>query len=862
MTDIYEHEKPYALTLTYQVTPAPSNLTAPYDLHGTYDAEAGGGSQAVNVGGFDSLAFGLTSAINHQQFVSATGWEATQHSTHDIKNKNQFVFAGLGGSSLAFGDSEIFNRNTYTTVTGIQLAQYGTTRVEHYRRGLLIGGVDHAAVETPLIRNANRTISPLGINTNHPSNHLIGGTRYILAEGFSATTFGTRIIPEIQTVYPSGMTGAFGEVVIANRRKVITTIGFSTGGAQPADRWGSAKAYNKRQYINMYFDGDSELNPPAWPIWTKIANRNRVIATFGKKETIFAEPIVANNARVLVAQGISAQDAPPFYKSGMVSHRIRTIPMIGIESFSSSMWGVVYNNARLVKPIGKDCALFGVAKAVKTRRYFDHIGGFDSSVFGTSMTSHRVRTITLDSRYAIAPPSIKLPEVKLFTRYIDGIGADVSRLGSPSLTIHFNRITPRWTMRDRYGLPTLRNVTPQVRAYGHNSEEHGTAQVRLQWRPVHAFGENSQGFGRSEVAYRDRTRFITGFNAGFVSDKLKVIQSGAPPYSTQTIYASSIDAPSSGVHTVNQRVIYVPSILTSINFGEVSVAANTIRVEPGYQELLVGNPSVSLRNRIILVAASKDPPEPSIPRISPHTLMVLSVEMEEKPFGTAYVTLQNRRVFAHSLLGTRIGNPELKLKRQYIEPNGIKSYRFGWHSIPGIQLIEQYESVDFSEMGYNQLSRPPHSGPQEINPFGLLSYQSEPPIAELKNRTIIPNGHDSLIMGASISGDTPYMWQGLRIGPRVPIVANGTDMSSFGLTWISNRVRGLSTAGFDSFLCEYQLEAFDRRMKVTRRVIPVVPRQLAPVGIPAFVAGTPNVRAGVHYIRPDGNADQYRKGAF
>ncbi len=41
MTDTYEHEKPYSLTSTYQDTPAPSALTAPYDLHGTYDAAAG-----------------------------------------------------------------------------------------------------------------------------------------------------------------------------------------------------------------------------------------------------------------------------------------------------------------------------------------------------------------------------------------------------------------------------------------------------------------------------------------------------------------------------------------------------------------------------------------------------------------------------------------------------------------------------------------------------------------------------------------------------------------------------------------------------------------------------------------------------
>ncbi len=37
MSDNFEHDKPYLLTAEYQDSPAPSALTAPYDLHATYD---------------------------------------------------------------------------------------------------------------------------------------------------------------------------------------------------------------------------------------------------------------------------------------------------------------------------------------------------------------------------------------------------------------------------------------------------------------------------------------------------------------------------------------------------------------------------------------------------------------------------------------------------------------------------------------------------------------------------------------------------------------------------------------------------------------------------------------------------------
>lgn len=37
MADNYEHDKPYVLSATYQITPLPSSLSAPYDLHAVYD---------------------------------------------------------------------------------------------------------------------------------------------------------------------------------------------------------------------------------------------------------------------------------------------------------------------------------------------------------------------------------------------------------------------------------------------------------------------------------------------------------------------------------------------------------------------------------------------------------------------------------------------------------------------------------------------------------------------------------------------------------------------------------------------------------------------------------------------------------
>ena len=69
--------------------------------------------------------------------------------------------------------------------------------------------------------------------------------------------------------------------------------------------------------------------------------------------------------------------------------------------------------------------------------------------------------------------------------------------------------------------------------------------------------------------------------------------------------------------------------------------------------------------------------------------------------------------------------------------------------------------------------------------------------------------------------------------------------------------------GWDSFACEYDYQQFNKRMRV-RLGTPNggAPRRVSPRGDVHSAVGAPGLRPGTHYIRPDGNSDQYRKGAF
>ena len=106
------------------------------------------------------------------------------------------------------------------------------------------------------------------------------------------------------------------------------------------------------------------------------------------------------------------------------------------------------------------------------------------------------------------------------------------------------------------------------------------------------------------------------------------------------------------------------------------------------------------------------------------------------------------------------------------------------------------------------------------------------------------------------------MWQGLRVGELVKGNYGGFENEVFGDTSVSLKVRNVEAQGFESFVMEYDYTQFDKRMRVVRQELPKPKLWIEPVGVDTLIVAVPNIKPAVHYIRPDGNADQYRKGAF
>ena len=274
--------------------------------------------------------------------------------------------------------------------------------------------------------------------------------------------------------------------------------------------------------------------------------------------------------------------------------------------------------------------------------------------------------------------------------------------------------------------------------------------------------------------------------------------------------------------------------------------------------------------------------DPEKPRLSPHTIYAVreapTQAVVNHPrgglhfvdagaiFGRAEVTLQHRvinaRFFANQWVMPGYGRPTLQLKRHYIKPTGFTTFRAGWHMVPGTQRVTQFDSSAMASYGAAKVAHYVPPGPRAVKPAGLNAQLFGMNRIDMFHRQVKPQGYVATLMGTCLPNDLPYMWQGLRVGPLMPTIPNGFQADLHGEPWVSFRVREAALQGFDAFLSEYELEAFDKRMRVTRRAVPQPSRAIAPVGILATDFAASDVKPGIHFIRPDGNADQYRKGAF
>ena len=870
-----------------------------------YNQAIGYRIRAVAPTGFDRLGLGKPTVIKTPELFPRS-YIATQFGTQWVSNYTRHI-EHYGANHSAAGKPTVWFRYRYSSPDSWQSSKFDNkTTLTHGVRELIGQGFIQQGYGTAWLSRGVRLLEPLSIvKKQQASNHFVGRHQEIKPVGYIATLFGARIIPEIQALYPLGFTGVFG---LANADLSIRHLkpkGYSTAGDQQALRWGWHTVYNKTQYIVQEFAGDNGLVPPKWSDWTAIENRNKAIGAIGTAMQRFGYAQIDNNARLLEPQGLIATRIG----AGMIAYRIRYLPLQGVEQPYMSDWLVVHNAARVIKPAGEVQSLFGDAELVKTRRYLDRIGRIESQEFGLGMIAYRIRTLDIEKRYSIAPPIIRLPTVDLYTRYVEFNGYEAAKYGLASLSIHFRIITPRWTHNEKSGSPALRNVTPELLTRGHDSQEYGNTSIRTQWRNVDAQGDNTAAIGLLKIS--DTKQYISarGFIDSLASQKHVVTKGESAPYSLQYIYLNDEDDSSDGEGYgiffderllgkqvpppyMNQNVIYHKSESVSSRFGTQFIWSNNLYIDGGIGVVADAVPSPMVRNKNNIISIEGKGVgniiEVGEPRLSPHTIYAVKEAPAQakrnhpsrelhyvgetnlysagERFGNTKIestirTLRPRWTLPSSY--HTIGRPKAELSLHVIKTEGFRLGRFGVPSIPFTpQTIELRLGVYASDFGKPVMERPPYTGPQYISLKSIYSTAFGATYADNYVRTLYTRGSDSLVMGQKKSNDTPFMWQGLRVGEHVPLIIGGGDTSRHGLTWISLRVRELGVEGFDTFRSEYDITDFNGKMTVKNadKKLPSKTTVTA-IGVePYNTFGYQNIKLGQHYIRPDGNSDQFRKG--
>lgn len=910
------------------------NTSRYYDVKG-FDANVWGDAEIRNATpsftpeGFDSSKFGNTLVAERVRRINVAGFDLMGFGRPKVDKTPQLSPRSIAPIDLGLPTLSLYTR--YVVTSGRNTSIFGETFIADAKRKLEVGGFNALRLGEPALSHGNRELLAKGENhsrfgTGHrlwfrvrsvaPESvfddqlqygHRIGGTQHLLAKGFDAALFGTRIVPESQDVLAENFKSSeFGIAKLHKSLEFLNIVGFATGGAQPADRWGKATVYNSRQYIIQTYDVDSDLNPPKIQGWMSIVNRNRTVGVTGFNTALYGRPSILNKAAPMLPKGI---DTSPL-GTHFISHRVRSIKLDGMEPPYISSWSNAHNDAFVIAPKGFGSQVFGTASVNNTRRYFPRIGNFETMVFGSPMVSFKIRNLSFESRYSIGPIYIPIHTVDLYTRYVESLGNDFTAFGKPALSIHKKIITPRWTLKDAFGDVGLKNVTPELRTRGRNSEDFGTTSIRTEWREITAFGDNAQLLGKANIAFRDRSIPVHGINASAIGSGLRVRGTGSPPLSTQYIYLNNVENRGEGIEDDTSVIrdgqgipipfeqVPRPSLRSNViqpegfnadRFGGTDIYSNGILMENGIKlSKECGTPMVQLSRREIGVEGIANIIVVGTPRMTPHTIYAVLESPQQardnhpratlhavnsdsgtrkagEVFGRARVFIHNPYLTVRSINPRNgYGTPKIELVKRYVDVTGIRAYRFGWHKLgDGTQEVVTRIGTDTMVFGKPTVALDKDKLIQ-VRPSGIASLASGRPVIEFFHRKVTGRGFNSLTMGSS-RGGTLYKPQSLHVGFPLPTKPVGSLMEKFGDTYIGLKVRDVGAQGFDACLIEYSPAYFNERMRVSRGqggTQPVPAQAITPVGFDALRSNASNVKPGVYYIRPDGNADQFRKGGW
>lgn len=750
-------------------------------------------------------------------------------------------------------------------------------------------------------------------------NHTVGFPPKIQPQGWDSAAYLTRIVPLGQVVrVDAGMRVRVSFGVSSVRQSVLRVSAWSI--PPWVNNWAHILR-NVRQYVLPSDQVQEQIDGMAFGAAYPY-NRDRVV-----RPGRFAAVRWGYTLLLLAGERVVPATLPP-QKPGMpsVTNRVRYAAPFGWDGARIPTGAAVWTNGQVLPPLGTDMAAHTRGAFVwNNRRFLRRLRGIAGEAYGTAFAAYAVRHIFQDDgslSFMIRPPDMRMPSVALLKRYVPVRGTDSAAFGTGVFRIRRNMIAPSWTVADggrAFGQAYLkkRNAEVYLHGFGGFAFSDGAA-VGYFVMTLGAETFNRHTFGRlTWIGWRVRFIGTGGIGTMRVPDGHDVWTDSTPPFGTKLVVLDarySEDGrktnPGNGwdgmlfgryVGLIDMSVRDAGGFAPSRFSTGTRFFNNGILIRQGIPIGEAGRCAVSHRHRRVGVRGWRTDSVPGRPRVTPHTVWVMysppPKAAENNGGGAGYrapsegiQTGYPHIVFNDGRVGQYAAYPQYRAGKvsehclienavQSVRAKGIFHFRAGWNTFyPYTQYVELFSQGDVNadHMAFGVLKAGfPDVFDWRIAAAGVPFPGFGRQTVRNRNQDVRPSGADMLEAGKSRWNDTPFMWQGLRVGEKIPTVIGGGDMLRFGgFGSVSYRNRTVRADGMDMFASEGEARRFDDRMTV-RRASGMPPdnrvgrkgedaKPVQFVGVPPFgfaPFGRCDIGNKVQFIRPDGYADQFRKGA-
>lgn len=769
-------------------------------------------AQAAQFAGFDSQVFGTAAIINLRQAAYPSGWDAVQWgwTTAYTPPPKQYARNATAGSTLAIG----------------------TQFVSHYIRYLLqTSPFSGATAAASLVAYRIRYVEVPWSSFTQWGSTRVSRKIFIDTVGADSARLGTAAVDWLNAPRPSGWSSvAFGTAEFSRSPRVLRPSQLNT-----LD-FGSTLVWNSRQYVAQLYDARYELDH-GFGQYTWIYTRNRTIGVPGWSSQKFGiGAYILNTGRAVVQS--QPTEATQWGAGTFIAYKNRAITPEIWEPGRVSRYAAVYNNARVLEPKGFNSAVVPKVYWVESNKRFIKQYFGPETEFGTPFIADRVRTVSL--AYSYTYTKYGAPTAALRTQYLAPTGFAPGVVAPPTLIGPFHlTIRPRWTMRDRYGEPTVRNKTPQLFNRGSEQTEFSTkAWVSFRVRSITEAKVGPQtSFGRTAIS--DRRQWVNqlGRSSLVIPDTLRVALENPDLPSTRVLFPDGV-APNNLFGFPTFRKHPTPGGWGSLQFGTawIRVQGCSPRWDFPDSQFSFGRPSLNATQYVDVDGT--DSSEFGWQRSSPHTIyatlttppqavanhpgrtftLIDSGPFGQNPtppwFGTTWIYRVGPQYIYHWHNGElekwtdgRPGTPVVELKRRYITPAGIRSNRFGYPTLPTLQWLWAGDLAP-TAFGDVTLTRPPYPHTVALLLNGYSATQWGATQIENFNRNVYPQGFSATVYG----NNNPMVHYPRRVYP------GGYTATQYGASWVSDRVRVVETIGADSFEEGYTPGQFAGRLRVTQTV--------------------------------------------